>query len=468
MAAFINTIDALGDEAVVDGIIDRTIVEFKDDKITGIASWAFYDCSKLSEVNLPNVTVMGLGVFTNCSSLKKVELPNLRGAMAYTNAQEWFFGCTSLETITLPSATELGMFRAFNNCTSLAYADFPVLTKIGNYDFAGCTALKALVLRRSSSVVTLNGAYNFGSTPIESGTGCIYVPANLVESYKTATNWSNYATQFRALEDWTIDGTITGELATIYSITNSLIRVATSNPANGVKVNESYSTILTSTNVNPVEDVVVTMGGVDITTDAYNAETGEISIPAVTGDVVISAKADNIAGVLYELPEATTFNGTSDYIDTGIKLADENKEFTIKLSVTAGSPNSTANVTIFHSMHEAAPYYGYGLMGRNGKYMVVGDTKEQTTTIPVANSSFKMVMTHMAGTSGYYLAYMYDGTITTYNVTGTFGIAAQNLLLGAYQETSGTKGRFWNGTINDFVVLNYAALEDEITEYLND
>lgn len=34
----------------------------------------------------------------------------------------------------------------------------------------------------------------------------------LVDSYKAATNWSTYATQFRALEDYTVDGTITGEL----------------------------------------------------------------------------------------------------------------------------------------------------------------------------------------------------------------------------------------------------------------
>ena len=39
------------------------------------------------------------------------------------------------------------------------------------------------------------------NTPIVDGTGYIYVPANLLEDYKSATNWVTYADQFRAIED---------------------------------------------------------------------------------------------------------------------------------------------------------------------------------------------------------------------------------------------------------------------------
>ena len=42
------------------------------------------------------------------------------------------------------------------------------------------------------------------------------VPAALVESYKTATNWAAYwgygNNKFLALEDYTVDGTVTGEI----------------------------------------------------------------------------------------------------------------------------------------------------------------------------------------------------------------------------------------------------------------
>ena len=59
---------------------------------------------------------------------------------------------------------------------------------------------------------SLDSTNAFTGTPIASGTGYIYVPAVLIDSYKAATNWSTYAAQFRALEDYTVDGTTTGEL----------------------------------------------------------------------------------------------------------------------------------------------------------------------------------------------------------------------------------------------------------------
>jgi hypothetical protein len=37
---------------------------------------------------------------------------------------------------------------------------------------------------------------------IEDGTGYIYVPSALVETYKTASNWVTYAAQIRAIEDY--------------------------------------------------------------------------------------------------------------------------------------------------------------------------------------------------------------------------------------------------------------------------
>ena len=99
---------------------------------------------------------------------------------------------------------------AFQSCSELTTVDFPVATSIGNYAFYSCSSLKSLLLR-GNKVCTL--AKNvFVSTPISSGTGYIYVPSSLIEQYKVATNWSTYAARFRALEDYTVDGTITGEL----------------------------------------------------------------------------------------------------------------------------------------------------------------------------------------------------------------------------------------------------------------
>ena len=42
----------------------------------------------------------------------------------------------------------------------------------------------------------------FSDTPISKGTGYIYVPKALVESYQAHEKWSTYSNQFRAIEDY--------------------------------------------------------------------------------------------------------------------------------------------------------------------------------------------------------------------------------------------------------------------------
>jgi hypothetical protein len=130
------------------------------------------------------------------------------------------------------------------------------------------------------------GGNAFDQSPIKSGTGYIYVPRALVEDYKVATNWSAYASQFRAIEDYTTDGTVDGLFCEI-AIVNFLQGVTSSNPT--MTAPGSYETTLTSFDGSAFT-VSVTMGGVDITSSAY--DDGKINIPTVTGEVVITAKSE--------------------------------------------------------------------------------------------------------------------------------------------------------------------------------
>ena len=97
--------------------------------------------------------------------------------------------------------TSIGNYT-FQSCKSLTTADFPLVTSIGSYAFQSCTSLTTLILHKSDAICTLSSTNVFNSTAIKSGTGYIYVPSALVESYKSATNWSTYADQIRAIEDY--------------------------------------------------------------------------------------------------------------------------------------------------------------------------------------------------------------------------------------------------------------------------
>lgn len=275
MSEFINTIDVLGDDAVIDSIIDRTITEFKDDQITKVGQYAFYNCTALTAVDLPeatscatkafygctslgaadfpNVTSLGESAFQGCTALTRVNLPKHKylansifqgctslvdvnmpefignGPNAYN--QRAFYGCSSLQSVSFPKLVRTGNY-AFYGCGKLSHIEAPILEEVGSQAFYNCGSLKlldlpmcksfgssamqnsgvtALVLRRTDAICTIPDA-NALSNPIKNGTGYIYVPRAAVDSYKATTNWAAFASQIRALEDYTVDGTITGAL----------------------------------------------------------------------------------------------------------------------------------------------------------------------------------------------------------------------------------------------------------------
>lgn len=97
---------------------------------------------------------------------------------------------------------------AFYGSASLSKVELKAAASIGESAFEGCASLTMLILRKSDAVVTLcSNALN--NSAIANGTGYVYVPAALVDSYKAASGWSTYASQIRAIEDypetWALD-----------------------------------------------------------------------------------------------------------------------------------------------------------------------------------------------------------------------------------------------------------------------
>lgn len=212
-------------ESVLNSVIERTVTDLNSnatklgDKVfyyfvtlktvnfpvaTTIGVNAFDECSNLTDISFPMVTEIGQLAFHNCRALVNVYMPNVR--IIGTSA---FNFCTSLTSVRFPAATTL-RDSAFSYASALETADFPALTSIGKFAIQQ-SKLKTLILR-STTLCTLAATSAFNGTPIADGTGYIYVPSALVSEYQAATNWSTYSAQFRALEDYTVDGTISGEL----------------------------------------------------------------------------------------------------------------------------------------------------------------------------------------------------------------------------------------------------------------
>lgn len=113
-----------------------------------------------------------------------------------------FYSCASLTTVSFPACTSIGG-NAFRNCASLTTVSFPVCTSIGSNAFYSCFRLSSLTLG-ASVVCTLSNSTAFASTPYAgyssyfSGTPHIYVPVSLVDAYKSATNWTYFASYISA------------------------------------------------------------------------------------------------------------------------------------------------------------------------------------------------------------------------------------------------------------------------------
>lgn len=108
--------------------------------------------------------------------------------------------CVKLTSVVLP-AVQVTNANAMLGCSALTQADFSNLQHIQHSTFYGDKKFATLIIR-TQAVAKLDATSAFKDTLIASGKGYVYVPSALVGSYKTATNWSTYANQIRAIEDY--------------------------------------------------------------------------------------------------------------------------------------------------------------------------------------------------------------------------------------------------------------------------
>lgn len=185
-----------------------------DGTVTGVGFGAFRGHTLLTSITIPNdITLMSEYAFS-ASGLTNV---TFEANSQLTQIENYAFGsCMNLTTIDLPSTVtymgtvfyESGLTsivvpdgvttlngQTFRECRSLKTAVLGTgLTRIKSLVFYSCNSLETVVIKNTSSVITLddNTSFNVSSQILS-----FYIPYALIDTYKTATNWINYASKFK-------------------------------------------------------------------------------------------------------------------------------------------------------------------------------------------------------------------------------------------------------------------------------
>lgn len=169
---------------------NKTITEVTAEDLQGatnIGYGAFANCKVLTSVVIPNsVTSIGDYAFENCNKLASITIPN-----SVTSIGKYcFWRCENLTSVVIPESITSIPTALFRYCSKLTNVTIGSgVTDIGEYALqVGSSTNKATIRMLSTTPPTIQ-SNTFDATRLEK----IIVPVGSLETYKTATNWSNFA-----------------------------------------------------------------------------------------------------------------------------------------------------------------------------------------------------------------------------------------------------------------------------------
>ncbi len=197
-----NSVTSIGDYAFYycSGLSSVTI----PNSVTSIGYYAFYGCSGLTSVTIPNsVTEIGNAAFSGCSGLASIKVSsgntvydsrNDCNAIIDTKSNTLVCGCKN--TIIPNSVTSIGS-SAFDGCKGLTSVTIPnSVTSIGSYAFYGCSGLTSVTIPNSVTSIGERAFYNC------SGLTSVTIPNSVTEigSYAFSDNESLYNIEVHWIE----------------------------------------------------------------------------------------------------------------------------------------------------------------------------------------------------------------------------------------------------------------------------
>ena len=230
-----------------------------------------------------------------------------------------------------------------------------------------------------------------------------------------------------------------------------------SNNENVVRVSNGYATAVGIGNTT----ITITCGDQTATMYAYVSYIHE----EVTTEEII-----------YQLPSATTFNG-SNYINTGITPLAEDTPFTIFLDWIDTDECAFADDqnVVMHCANEYNPWPGITLHYSTSG--IVADYRQGSNRISATSTAAGITNANLANIKVVYRkdanglvtvarVYNENGQIHKDEQTIPYIAVGESLWLGCYRSASGAPGRYAKGVLNDCKIYNYAISDDVMNELL--
>ena len=215
----------LSSVTLFDGVASIGQVAFRDcsnlisvtlpSSVVSIESGAFMGCSNLANITIPNnVQTIGASAFIDCTSLMELIIPDSAtelGSMMLqgcTNLNRVVIGnqvasipssmcqaCTNLTDVTIGEAVSSIESYAFAYCENLSNITIPKsVTEIYYWAFYGCNSLVSVYCKPTTPPIAIDEEDDGWKAFDKNGENRkIYVPANRLNSYKTASWWIRYS-----------------------------------------------------------------------------------------------------------------------------------------------------------------------------------------------------------------------------------------------------------------------------------